>query len=106
MYKTLAEYTALFKRVKAQSSQDKQKLNRYLAKTDLFYLLTAILGRTDAFKQWILDRCNEVNEEPNGYLDVWSRDHYKSSVITFALTIKDVLNQLIDNNYPILQIDK
>jgi len=78
MYKTLEEYTTLCKRVKAQNLEDKQKLNRYLAKTDLFYLLTVILGRTDAFRQWILDRCIEVSENPNGYLDVWSRDHYKA----------------------------
>lgn len=91
MYKTLAEYTALFKRVKAQNSQDKQKLTRHLAKTDLFYLLTAVFGRIDAFRQWILDRCNEVNKEPNGYIDLWGRGHYKSTLIAYTLTIQSIL---------------
>ena len=92
MYDTLEEYTILYQRIKDQNPKEKQKLNRHLAKTDLFYLLTVILGRKDAFRQWILDRCNEVSKQPNGYLDVWSRDHYKSSIITYALTIQDVLN--------------
>lgn len=92
MYKTLEEYRALCQRLKSQTPEDKLKLTRHLAKTDLFYLLTVIFGRTDAFRQWILDRCNEVSEDPNGHLDVWSRDHYKSSIITYALTIQDVLN--------------
>jgi len=41
---------------------------------------------------WILDRCREIQSEPDDHLDLWSRGHYKSSAITFAKTIQDVLN--------------
>jgi len=57
----------------------------------LFVLLRYGLGRADAHNQWCFDRCNEVQASPNGYLDLWARGHYKSSVITFALTIQDIL---------------
>lgn len=65
---------------------------RHLAQTDLFYLLVCVLHRLDAMHPWIFDRCREVQAEPNGMLDLWSRAHYKSTIITFALSIQEILN--------------
>ena len=33
-----------------------------------------------------------MQESPNGYLDLWAREHYKSTIITFGKTIQDVLS--------------
>ena len=54
---------------------------RWLAKNDLFYLLVAVLKRNDINKDWLFDRCREVQEAPNGYLDLWAREHYKALCI-------------------------
>ena len=51
------------------------------------------LHRKDAEDQWVLDRCREVQANPNGYLDLWARGHYKSTIGTFALTIQRILNE-------------
>ena len=64
---------------------------RQLCRTNLFYLLTTILGRTDADHPWIYDRCKEVYDNPDNYCDLWARGHYKSTIITFAKTIQDIL---------------
>jgi predicted phage terminase large subunit-like protein len=64
---------------------------RELCKTDLFYLLTRACGRNDVNNDWLFDRCAEVQADPDGRLDLWSREHYKSTIITFAKTIQDIL---------------
>jgi hypothetical protein len=66
---------------------------RELALNDLFFLLYHILnlrGRID--HPWLFDRCQEVQENPNNHLDLWAREHFKSTIITFGLTIQDILN--------------
>ena len=64
---------------------------RELARTDLFYLMRFVLNRKDVERQWLFDRCIEVQQEADSMLDLWSREHYKSTIITFAKTIQDVL---------------
>jgi hypothetical protein len=67
-------------------------VKRELAKKDLFFLLTVVLGRSDVNRDWVFERCREVQAAPNGRLDLWAREHFKSSIITFGLTIQDILN--------------
>lgn len=64
---------------------------REWARNDLFFLLVYVLGRRDADNDWVFERCREVEQSPNGHLDLWARGHYKSTIITFALTIQDIL---------------
>lgn len=65
---------------------------RMLALRDLYFLLVFVLGRKDVNHDWIFARIREVEENPNGRLDLWSRGHYKSSAITYGKTIQDILN--------------
>lgn len=68
-----------------------QSIMRLLCRTDLFWLLTVALNRPDVDCDFLFARCKEVQASPNGNLDLWSREHYKSTIITFALSIQDIL---------------
>jgi hypothetical protein len=58
---------------------------------DRFFLLTVLCRRPDMSHPWIFQRCREVGAEPDGRLDLWARYHGKSSCITFAGVIQEVL---------------
>ena len=70
---------------------------RWLGRHDLYFLLVYLLNRkhflSDERKtRWTFDRCKEVQAQPDNTLDLWPREHFKSEIITFGLTIQDVLN--------------
>lgn len=64
---------------------------RNLGRTDLYFLIRYGLAREDIEIPWLFDRCREVQNSPNGHLDLWSREHYKSTIITYGKSIQDIL---------------
>jgi phage terminase large subunit-like protein len=67
---------------------------------NLWWLIRFGFQRPDFDHRWLYDRCVEVQEHPDGYLDLWARDHRKSTIITYALTIQDVLSSHGDDPDP------
>lgn len=76
------------------------KALRRLCREDLFFLFTVACRRKDGDRDWVYARCREVESSPDGCLDLWARGHYKSSLITFAKTIQDILASHGDDPLP------
>ncbi|MGA2412298.1 MAG: hypothetical protein ABSG46_18180, partial [Candidatus Binataceae bacterium] len=70
---------------------------RWLARHDLFFLCVYILNRkhfllSERISRWTFEGCQMVQDDPNGYADLWPRESFKSEIISFGLTIQDILN--------------
>lgn len=73
---------------------------RFLVQNDLYYLLVRVCGRVDLLpcvgrlgyidNQFAFDRCREVERDPNGYVDLWAREHWKTTILTFGKTLQDI----------------
>lgn len=74
-----------------KAAKQKVAAVRALCKADLFYLLVRACKRLDMLNEFAFARCREVESDPDGRLDLWAREHFKSSIITFGLTIQDIL---------------
>jgi hypothetical protein len=59
---------------------------------DLFFIVQFVLKIPIANHPFVVRMCREVEDGPQDYtLDVWAREHFKSSIITIAETIQYVL---------------
>jgi predicted phage terminase large subunit-like protein len=90
-HEAAAHYSELFRIARKESETAAIRLMAELGRRDLFFLLTRIIGRKDMDQDWHFARCQDVQQNPDGMLDLWAREHYKSTIITFGLTIQNIL---------------
>ena len=78
-----------------------RKWQREMCLKDIYYLGYYILDFTFLYmdkdseipimRPFLFNRCMEVQSDPDGHVDVWARDHMKSTIITLLKTIQDIL---------------
>lgn len=88
-----AEYRLNYRKIcdEMNSSHEKAiELIRFFSKEDLFFLAYFVLG-IPCNHPWLVQRIKEVQENPYGVMDLWPREHFKSTIITFCMIVFEVL---------------
>jgi predicted phage terminase large subunit-like protein len=88
---SLDQYPPILAALQDLKEQERIAHLRNLCRTDLYFLLRYGCNRKDLENEWLFQRCREVQASPDGHLDLWAREHYKSTIITFGMTIFDIL---------------
>lgn len=93
-YATTLHYykAALNKAYKDGGKEGERVCRRDIASQDLFFLLTNVLHRKDVCRKWLFERCREFQRDPDDHLDLWAREHYKSTIINFGGNIFEIIN--------------
>lgn len=102
--KDVFDYHAEIARIAASfhgKPKEFREWQRQMCLKDIYYLGYYILdftflymnddGELPVMRPWIFNRCMEVQTDPDFHVDIWARDHMKSTIITLLKTIQDIL---------------
>ena len=70
---------------------EEHSIIRAMVLADLFFLIYFVLKITKVNQPFVVARVYEVQDEPHGTLDLWAREHFKSTILTYALIVWEVL---------------
>lgn len=95
---TWGAYCALEKMLDGRDIGVRRLFRAALGLCDRYYLLAWLCGRHKIMRnrarysrEWLFRRCREVEANPDGFIDIWAREHWKSSLITFAGSLQEIL---------------
>jgi phage terminase large subunit-like protein len=90
-----ADYERISADLKMYARQDNRdeflRVVHHMAKVDLFFLCYFVLD-LPVNHPFLLARINEVQDKSHMTVDLWAREHWKSTILTFALTIYELIN--------------
>ena len=87
------DYISIFNAMACGDIPRDQKIPTYrkLCQEDLFFLLYFGLNRIDVNHPWLVSRIREVEAVTDNCLDLWAREHYKSSFRTYGQPLQDII---------------
>jgi hypothetical protein len=93
------DYYKLFSKIAQSPEEEQDKMSRSifraLFKDDLWSILFFCMEIPPANHPFVVKLCHEVEADGlnrSGTLDIWAREHFKSTIITMGLTVKRILN--------------
>ena len=87
---------------KLKTKEEMDTFERTMVLNDIYYLGVYVLdwsfmyytktadGQT-ILRPWIFNRCREVQESPDFHVDIWAREHFKSTIITILYSVQEIL---------------
>lgn len=96
----LEGYSRLIEHLGTLPDEQRWHAQRMLCQEDLFFLVRYVLTTREAYDhngkhimdhQFVIDRCRDIENHVHQVLDLWSREHFKSTLKTFALPIRWIL---------------
>jgi hypothetical protein len=85
------DYEAIFRDI-AQGELPEKETFRSLILNDLWFIVYFIMEIPVANHPFVVNQCKVVEEGPKSHtLDVWAREHFKSTIITTAETVQAIL---------------
>ena len=73
-----------------------------MGRIDLYFLCSRILSSKAAPyfnkknpsgepSQWLFNVCREIGVNPDGFIDIYAREHYKTTIVTFGLSVQNLI---------------
>jgi len=86
------DYTSLVEELNACEDEPAEfaRMMRHWCRKDLFFLLYFAL-RVNLNHPWLVERIKEVEDCDDRTLDLWSREHWKSTIMTYGRNIQEIL---------------
>lgn len=90
----IAEYKALppeWHKKPANRLLNEWNLYRNMIQRDLWFFVYFVMKNSLANHPFIVEACKEIEDEVNDTLEVWARDHLKTTIISTARTCQKIL---------------
>lgn len=84
------DYNEIFRYI-SQGKINARETYRELSRKDLFFLLYFGLQREDINKPFIVEAIKEIEADHEDTLDLWAREHYKSTILTYGLPLQELI---------------
>lgn len=78
--------------IKDNPTFDERNIIRNLIQQDLWFIVYFVMKNPLANHPFIVQACREIENEQGDSLEVWARDHLKTTIISVARPIQKILN--------------
>src|SRR5882672_9112796 len=72
---------------KAHPERNPENLIRKLVQNDLWFIVYFVMKNPLANHPFVIEACKQIQNETGNSIELWAREHFKSTIITTAKTV-------------------